>query len=117
MAKIDCILKQNLAYGLVINLGGIMIRSWQERDTLVRRLEECVPYLKTLQSFAWTVPHRNDPIYHIYPSDFTRPDFRYLWINIKTGEYSGFKAIDWETNTITEYAPGCAGPTDQWIEE
>ena len=69
-----------------------MLRSTQEKEQLVRKFEEIVPFLKTQNAWGWYVPAKCDPVFVIYPdvSDPSNIAFKKIVINVKTGWHSEF---------------------------
>jgi hypothetical protein len=69
-----------------------MMRSRQEKEQLVRKFEEIVPFLKTQDNFGWIIPPKCDPVFHIHPiyDDPSKLAFKNMTINVKTGWHSEF---------------------------
>lgn len=70
-----------------------MLRAEQEKEQLVRKFEEIVPFLKNVNNFGWFVPECDkDPVYEIFPdtSEPNKVPFKRLTVNIKTGWHSEF---------------------------
>lgn len=68
-----------------------MNRDRQEKDQLVRKFEEILPFLKNVNNFGWYIPTCDaDPVYKVYPAEFGVESraFKPFTVNVKTGWHS-----------------------------
>lgn len=70
----------------------IVNRSRQQKEQLVRKFEEILPFLKNYDKFGWIIPECDaDPVYKILPdiSDPANIPFKEFTVNVQTGWHSG----------------------------
>jgi hypothetical protein len=83
-----------------------MNRGRQEKDQLVRKFEEILPFLSEFDSYGWVIPSCDaDPVFTIYPAEHD-PDKMYftpVTINVQTGWHSAVSYRDNEgTRNLNE---------------
>ena len=93
-----------------------MLRSRQEREQLVRKFEDILPFIKTLQNFGWVKQSDcdKDPLYRLYPSEFAEWQFRPVNVNAKNGWHGEFIYRDEKgTHRVRE---GITPIKDEWSD-
>lgn len=93
-----------------------MNRDRIEKEQVARKIGEIVPFMKTVNRFAWVEPDcMADPVYEVMPDtpDNVRAEFRPFHVNLQTGWHDD--VIYRDEKGVHRMREGTTPVRDEWF--